>query len=764
MEEFLSLSNISNISKPTIIIIILASFCLFSVIFIMIKKTPYCLLRMFNKLFLKLFIKLHIVTQSTITKNQGTLLIANKISRLDLLLISMLTSRKIYFITDKEKYFSHFLFSIIPINDHKKCQQLLSEGNIVCLFPEQSMTKNGIIGKFEYDYRDYLPSENANNIEINLVYIARMWESVFSNLYINERRTFSKLIQHCIFHEASIAVKKLTESNLSAFAVRLKMSELSASVELKPCKRERVLYHQFARRARLLPFQKPLIDASSGKKYSNFTVYSKALALSNYIKELCSDDEKYVGVLLPNTPASAIIILAVMFANKVPAVLNFTVSPETQQRSITNANIKHILTSKQFLLKAKIAEMPEMVLLEKIGAEISKSQALFSTLKGYLLPLKYFLKSHGLKDYKDLHSDGILLFSSGSTAEPKGVRLSHHNLNANLKSFIAVANFSHKDGIVGNLPLFHSFGMNVCFWVPLSTGVKVAYIANPLDAEAIANSIYKYQLTVITATPTFMQSYMRKMTAEKVVSLRLIITGAERLRDEITARFEKISNNTTTIIEGYGCTELSPIVAINFAKDITNLGKKVGKKHSIGVAMPGISAKIVNPETLEDAPANTEGLIMIKSDTVMKGYLNNPELTAEVMVNGYYNTRDIGEMNEDGYITITGRLSRFSKIAGEMVPHESIEQQIYKIIDNDDTKIVVTGAKDKNKGERIIVFHTNEMVIDPQKIIRDLREKKMPNLWIPRAENFIAIKEIPLLGTGKLDLGKISKLAKQYDR
>ncbi len=484
MEEFLSLSDSNSILTPTLIMIILASLFLLLIVALIIHKRRYCL-----KLLLKLFIKLEIVTQSQVTKDKGTLLIANKISRIDLFLISMLTPRKIYFVTDKEKYFNRFLFSIIPVNDRGKCQQLLSEGNIVCLFPEQNMTKNGILGKFEYDYKDYLPLENINSINVNLVYIAKMWESIFSNLYINERRTFSKLIQHCIFHEATIAVKKLTENNLSPFAVRLKMSELSASVELKPCKRERVLYHQFARRARLLPFQKPLIDASTGKKYSNFTVYSKALALSNYIKELCDDDEKYVGVLLPNTPASAIIILAVMFANRIPAVLNFTVSLETQERSIANANIKHILTSKKFLIKAKIAEMPEMVLLEKIGGEISKSQALLTTLKGYLLPLKLFLKNHGLKNYKDLNSDGILLFSSGSTAEPKGVRLSHHNLNANLKSFIGVANFSHKDGIVGNLPLFHSFGMNVCFWVPLSTGVKVAYIANPLDAEAIANSI-----------------------------------------------------------------------------------------------------------------------------------------------------------------------------------------------------------------------------------------------------------------------------------
>ena len=764
MEEFLKSINISSnefsISAGIFLGIILVGITLSILVF---YKSPQLFIKYYLRLLIKPFINLKVDNRELLKSEKGYLIIANSISILDPILISLAVAQKVYFIGNKEQYKFKHLFSFIDKNNHKKVKKLISEGAIVCLFPEENLTKNGILDKFSSDYQDYLPEDNNDEIPVKLIYIANMWQSLFSNLYKKGRLTLKAFFSIVLRHKATLCVATLKKKNVSPFFIRLELSELSSSIELIPTKNERVLYHQFARRARLFPWQKPLIDGSTNQKLSNFKVYSKALALSNYIKEICDENEKYVGVLLPNTPASAVVILAVMFANKVPAVLNFTVSAETQTRSIKNARIKHVLTSKKFLLKAKISETPEMIMLEKIGKSISKPKALWTTLKGYLLPLPIFLGSHGLKDYKNLHKEAILLFSSGSTAEPKGVCLTHHNLNANLKSFFGVVNITHKDGIVGNLPLFHSFGMNVCFWIPLATGVKVAYIPNPLDAESIVKSIEKYQLSVITATPTFMQSYMRKMKPEKITSLRLIITGAERLRDEIIQRFEKISNHSTTIIEGYGCTELSPIVSINLAKNIDYLGKKTGKNHSIGIAMPGITVKIFNPETLKEVPANTDGLIMVKSDTVMKGYLNNQALTDEVMVNGYYNTKDIGQMTEDGYITITGRLSRFSKIAGEMIPHESIEQQIYKLLNTHELKIVVTGARDKHKGEKIIVFHTKEMTTDPQKIILSLREQKIPNLWIPRPENFIQIEAIPVLGTGKIDLGKIGKLAEKYN-
>ncbi|WZV03193.1 AMP-binding protein [Lentisphaerota bacterium WC36G] len=707
------------------------------------------------------FIRAKLINTENLSFKKGHLIIANSISSIDPLIISLLLRKKIYFVADEKFFKFKFLFNFIAVSEKSQVHKLLENGETVCLFCEKQPSKNGIIGKFEYDYRDYL----AKNIQTStsLLYISGLWETIFSHLYRNERFTFKNICKHLLGRKSFGIITKLRDTTKTPFATRSALIELSSEIELAPKKNETILAYQFAKRARIKPFNKALIDGVSGKKLNNFTVYSKALALSDYIKELCDENEKYVGVLMPNTPASVVVILAVMFANKVPAMLNFTVSAETQERSIAKANIKHVLTSKKFLHKAKILQTPEMVILEEIASKISKSKALAKTFLGYILPLKIFFKAIGIKNYFAIHNDAVLLFSSGSTAEPKGVRLTHHNFNANLKSFLPAVNMTRKDGIVGNLPLFHSFGMNVCFWIPLAKGIKVAYIPNPLDAENIVKNITDHKLTVITATPTFMQSYMRKMDYDRIKSLRLTITGAERLRDEIVTRFEEINRHSTTVVEGYGCTELSPIVSINLAKNIDNLGKEVGWSHSIGIPMPGICVKIINPETLEEVPANTDGLITVKADTVMKGYLNNKKLTKEVMVNdGFYNTNDIGQMNEDGYIRITGRVSRFSKIAGEMVPHESIEQQIYHVLNSSDAKIVVTGTKDSAKGEKIIVFYTTDMKIDHQHIIKSLRENKIPNLWIPRAENFIQIEEIPLLGSGKLNLGAISKLAKKY--
>jgi acyl-[acyl-carrier-protein]-phospholipid O-acyltransferase/long-chain-fatty-acid--[acyl-carrier-protein] ligase len=238
----------------------------------------------------------------------------------------------------------------------------------------------------------------------------------------------------------------------------------------------------------------------------------------------------------------------------------------------------------------------------------------------------------------------------------------------------------------------------------------------------------------------------------------MVVCGAEKLRDDIADKFQNLTG--LAIAEGYGCTELSPVVSVNIAGSILDLGTRVGKRGSIGAPMPGICVKIVDPETFVTLPADTDGLMLVKGATVMQGYLNAPEKTAEVIRDGWYITGDIAAMDSRGYITITGRLSRFSKVAGEMVPHELIEKEINQLLQSESRVIAVCGAPDAKKGEKLVVFYSDK-TINPDSIVTALRQRQIPNLWIPRAENFIAIDNIPMLGSGKLDLNAIKLLAQQ---
>jgi len=362
--------------------------------------------------------------------------------------------------------------------------------------------------------------------------------------------------------------------------------------------------------------------------------------------------------------------------------------------------------------------------------------------------------------WDDVNRTGVVLFSSGSTGIPKGIMLSHRNIIANVVSFSQAIAWTKKDRIAGNLPLFHSFGMSACLWMPLYTGAEVTMIPNPLDAVNVGKAMRERRATVLFATPSFLQLYMRRCKAEDFASLRLTVAGAEQLRDDIADKFYDLCG--LMIAEAYGCTELSPVVSVNLANSLMELGVKVARRGSIGPSLPGVCAKVVDPSTFELLPEDTDGLLIVTGANVMQGYLGEPEKSAEVIRDGWYITGDIARMDKNGFITITGRLSRFSKIAGEMVPHELVEREINAILQPDERLVAVTGVADEVRGEKLVVFYTDERLLAPEQLVRALRQRQIPNLWIPKAEDFIKVDAIPLLGSGKLDLNALNELAKRF--
>jgi acyl-[acyl-carrier-protein]-phospholipid O-acyltransferase/long-chain-fatty-acid--[acyl-carrier-protein] ligase len=405
----------------------------------------------------------------------------------------------------------------------------------------------------------------------------------------------------------------------------------------------------------------------------------------------------------------------------------------------------------------KLAVPGKTVFLEDVAAQPGTGEKLVAILLAWLLPARLLERALGCHQAVRLDDLATIIFSSGSTGAPKGVMLSHYNIGSNIGQLQQIFSLNARDGMLGILPFFHSFGFLGTLCLPAVLGVRVVFHPNPLDAKALGPLVNQYALTFLLATPTFLQFYMRGCPAEDFGSLRVVMTGAEKLPDRLSAAFEE--HFGIRPLEGYGCTECAPAVAVN-THDFRSAGFRQvgGKRGKIGHPLPGICVRIVDPDTLQPLPVRQAGLMLVRGPNVMQGYLGRPEKTAEVLRDGWYSTGDIAAMDEDGFLQITDRLSRFSKIGGEMVPHIKVEEKLHERAGVTEQTFVVAGVPDEKKGERLVVLHRLPEDQLPT-CLQKLAECDLPNLWKPRAEQFIRVASFPYLGTGKLDLRQVREQA-----
>ncbi len=290
----------------------------------------------------------------------------------------------------------------------------------------------------------------------------------------------------------------------------------------------------------------------------------------------------------------------------------------------------------------------------------------------------------------------------------------------------------------------------------------VVYHYNPLEAEVIGKLADRYKPTLLLSTPTFLLSYIRKIKREQFKSLKYLVVGAEKLKAKIAQSFYEKFNIVP--MEGYGATELSPIVSVSvpdylFKNEDKIIHQVCYKPSKVGHPLPGEVVKVVNPRTFADLEPGRAGLLLVKGGNVMAGYLHQPELTKSVMYGDWYITGDIGNIDEDGFIQLIARQSRFSKIGGEMVPHIGVEEMIHNVLNAGDQVCVVTSVFDEKKGEKLVVLCVVDL--DSQDICKKMNESNIPKLWIPRNSDFHRIENIPLLGSGKFDLSAIRKIAEE---
>lgn len=485
-----------------------------------------------------------------------------------------------------------------------------------------------------------------------------------------------------------------------------------------------------------------------------------AWMLSRRLREWTEGDR--VGIVFPPGLGGYLANLSVVLAGKVPVNLNFTLGEAAARSCLRRAGIDCLLTAPA--VRAKLAHFPwpaegvvDLVDAMK-GLSKPKTLALLAAIR--VLPGKWLAGRLGVPREGGAREAG-LLFTSGSSGEPKGVALTHRNILANCAQIDTSGLLAADETVLANLPIFHSFGFTVTLWYPLLRGCRVVAVPSPLETRKNVEAIEAEKVSVLIGTPTFLKPYFKRAEPKQMASLRYVVAGAEKTPDGFAERWESTFGGS--YLEGYGLTETSPVLSVNLPHPPQGAeypgesrdGKRIG---SVGRLLPGIAARILHPETRRDLPVKETGLLAVKGANVFGGYLDDPGRTAEVKEGEWFVTGDLARFDEDGFLYIEGRLSRFSKIGGEMVPHGAVEDLLNRAFDLEDAEspmLAVAGRADEAKGEVLVLLAAFD--IEPEAVRKSLTEAGFGNLWIPR--EIKRVEAIPTLAAGKLDLRAIQELA-----
>jgi acyl-[acyl-carrier-protein]-phospholipid O-acyltransferase/long-chain-fatty-acid--[acyl-carrier-protein] ligase len=685
------------------------------------------------------------------------LLVCNHMSHVDGFLVGACMQRFVRFMVYRPYYdhpvlkpFMRFMHAI-PVAGGTRQEMLdsieraraeLRQGHVVCIFAEGSISRTGGMLPFKRGFERIVADLD---VPIVPVYLDRMWGSIFS---FKQGRFFWKWPER-LPYPVTVAFGAPLPATKDAAEVRQAVQALGSDVAALRFEQKDVLHRHVMQTAKRR-WRRFCTADSTGKELTYGHMLIGALLLSRWIRTRCAG-ERMVGLVLPASVGGALANVATMLAGKVPVNVNFTAGREGMAGALAQCDITTIITSRIFLARAKIDALPGMVFIEDALKAITPAQRVRMAIVARLLPVRLLARLYAPEPARadDL---ATVIFSSGSTGVPKGVMLSHRNILSNIEGMAQIYWVTGEDRVLGVLPFFHSFGFTGTLWFPFVHGFGVVYHPNPMDAGPIGELVQKYRVTLMITTPTFCNAYLRKCSKEQFATLRYAVVGAEKLREPLARDF--LAKFGLTLLEGYGCTEMAPVVSVNMPD--APYGQRGTKLGTVGHPLPGVVARVVDPETGVPLEPDQPGLLLVKGGNRMLGYLNRPDLDREAFRDGWYVTGDIAAIDEDGFIRITDRLSRFSKIAGEMVPHVKIEETISHVLD--DQSCAVTSIPDESKGERLVAFYTKPGVT-PQELWSGLAGTELPKLWIPKRENIHWLEALPLLGTGKLNLRELKRLA-----
>jgi acyl-[acyl-carrier-protein]-phospholipid O-acyltransferase/long-chain-fatty-acid--[acyl-carrier-protein] ligase len=729
------------------------------------RLMPESLVRFTIAVLPRIFYRLTVMGSESVPREGGALLVPNHVSFIDGLLLLASLDRPVRFVVDAQ-YASQAwakplarAVGVIPIASDagprgilralREGGKALDAGELVCIFPEGQITRTGTLLPFRRGFERIV---KGRTVPVVPVHLDRVWGSIFS--YVGGR-FFTKWPER-IPYAVTVSFGFPVPTNTPAFELRRLVQELGEQAWRLRKPDRPPLHRSFISAMRRRPFRLAMADQTR-PHVSGLQALVGAIALTRALR-VEWEGQSSVGLLLPPSVACALTNVAAAMTGRVSVNLNYTVGKAGLESAVRQAKLHTIVTSRLFVDKAKLdlPDGPRIIWLEDIRPRIGRPQKALAFLLALLAPARIIERCCGLNRRVTMDDLATIIFSSGSTDEPKGVMLSHFNIDSNAQAAAQVLHLDKHDRILGILPLFHSFGYLV-FWFVMFSGGALVFHPTPLDAAAIGELCARYRLTFLVTTPTFLQLYQRRCTPEQFSSLRVVLTGAEKLPLRLYQSFE--DRFGIKPIEGYGVTECAPVIAVN-APDFRAAGffQPASRRGTVGQPLPGVSVRTVDPDTFSPTQPGVPGLLLVKGPNVMIGYLGREDLTAAAIRDDWYITGDMATIDEEGFVTITDRLSRFSKIGGEMVPHGLVEEALQRAGGFDTQVFAVAGVPDQRRGEQLAVLHTIDEAAIPD-ILAKVSAEGLPNLFVPSRGHFVKVDALPVLGTGKLDLRRVKQTA-----
>jgi acyl-[acyl-carrier-protein]-phospholipid O-acyltransferase / long-chain-fatty-acid--[acyl-carrier-protein] ligase len=696
----------------------------------------------------------------------GVLLISNHITYVDVVVLQLVCPRPIRFVGHKglrRNPFFNWCFEIsgsIPYSsDHpaegqREAVEALRRGEVVCICPEEHISRTGQLMEIKPGFDAIAREAGAPVIAAS---IDGLWGSIFSfaeNKYLENSPRLRSMGVFVVFGRPTPA------GETSPAWARRELLDLGEKAFQERPVLKRHLARECVRTLTKHPGRAFLVDRTIGRRQlSRGQLYAASAVFARRIRQTVA--EHRVGIVLPPGAGAFIANLAVLSAGKIPVNLNFTAGRAALETSMKIAGVKTVISAEA--LKAKVPNFPwperTLDLKTEMEAAGGKRAMLPWLLAAWLLPNQWCAGLLGLPKVGDRAEAG-LLFTSGSSGEPKGVALTHRNILANCAQISSLSILPESSVMLGCLPVFHSMGFTVTLWYPLLRGCRIVTVPSPLETRKIIDAIHEEQVTVMLGAPTFVRPLLKKAQPAELRSLDILVTGAEKLPDDLYQAF--LETFHIELLQGYGLTETTPASNINqphppvvLSTNEPQTGKRAG---SVGRMMPGMTARIIDPETGRDLPFTETGLVLFRGANVFGGYLDDPEKTRGAFRDGWFVTGDLGRFDGDGFLYIEGRLSRFSKIGGEMVPHGTVEQKLIEAFGWDQLEspaVFVTGVPDPTKGEALVMLTTHE--VTAEQVRTKLSALGVPNLWTPKIIH--RVEQVPMLGTGKTDLKRCRELA-----